>query len=46
MRDHASGNIEAIARRREQLETVGILALSGATIFIMIALAVIAVSSW
>ncbi len=46
MRDHATGNIESIARRREQLETLGLLALSGAAMFIMGALAVIAVSAW
>ena len=45
MRDHPSGNLEFLARRREQLEAVGLFALAAAIMFIIIALAVIAIWS-
>jgi hypothetical protein len=44
MRDHLSGNLEFLIRRRAQLEAFGLFALAAAAMFI-IALAVIAVWS-
>ncbi len=45
MRDHPSGNLEFLVRRRQQLEAFGLFALSAAMMFIIIALAVIAIWS-
>ncbi|HLZ77727.1 MAG TPA: hypothetical protein VKQ09_00195 [Sphingomonas sp.] len=45
MRDHPSGNLEFLVRRREQLEAVGLFALSAALMFIIVALAMIAIWS-
>lgn len=45
MRDHPSGNLDFFVRRREQLETFGLFALAAAIMFIIIALAVIAIWS-
>lgn len=45
MRDHLLGNLDFLVRRREQLETLGLFALAASIMFIMIALAVIAIWS-
>lgn len=45
MRDQTSGYLDHLVRRREQLETIGLFALAAAIMFILIALAMIAVWS-